>query len=79
MIDLRPLYDPAKAEAAFYVMMRHPRWVVSRMDGGSWRVFDDYGETSVMEDWATSGFADPFTALVEADKWMKEREAAHGS
>ncbi len=62
------------ARSAFDVMMRRG-WFAVPMSTGGWIVKRDNGiEVAVDGKWATR-WPDPFTALVEADRWMKEQEA----
>jgi hypothetical protein len=69
---VHPLYDPGKAELAFDVMIRR-RWGVTYPPGArkGWIV---NGPDVPEQFWKPNpeNWPDPFTALVEADKWMKE-------
>jgi hypothetical protein len=58
----------ALARNAFEVMMRR-KWRAS-YDGGRWYV-DLYKHCNILDP-MTIDAADPFTALVEADKWYRE-------
>jgi hypothetical protein len=58
-------YFIALARNAFDVMMR--RWWYAQPEDDGWSVVGS-GFSEVIE----SRHADPFTALVEADKWYKE-------
>ena len=61
------------AQAAFDVLMRR-RWSVDKHDYG-WFVSTDKGQRpdAVSPD-GRAYFDDPFTALVETEKWYKEIE-----
>ena len=64
------------AKVAFDVMMRRG-WGVKRLNNtGWWFAWDK--DRPVIEDKGLefSGLADPFTALVEADRWYKEHVEA---
>lgn len=56
------------ARNAFDVMMRRG-WNPMRWPNGRWCVEDGTGSQHSP---GTEGYPDPFTALVEADKWHKE-------
>lgn len=64
----------ALARNAFDVMMRRKRWFTSPLGGGMWTVFT--GEDRIGGGHTAYGYfghdlkwPDPFTALIEADKW----------
>ena len=58
------------ASQAFDVMMRRG-WGVQRCGDGTWYA-SDYSEGCLTSE--KTFYPDPFTALVEADIWMRERE-----
>lgn len=57
----------AIARNAFDIMMRRQWWVVPH--GRFWRVRGDDSRDLDMEN---DNYPDPFTALIEADKWYRE-------
>lgn len=58
------------ARQAFDVLTRRGKaWILHQFESGQWQV------DSCEDGWIGTGhYADPFTALVEADKWMTEQE-----
>jgi hypothetical protein len=57
--------------SAFEVMMRRQWWPSYEEDG--WRLDDLNASCAELAEWALAHpFPDPFTALVEADKWYRE-------
>ena len=63
----------ALARNAFGVMMRRGWWAVKVRSGG-WIVADGhYGWVGTKVDDVLVEYSDPFTALVEAEKWYKEQ------
>ncbi len=67
----------ALARNAFDVMMRRG-WIPTRWlsVSGKWGVFTDTGDGVPLElqKWPDDAWPDPFTALVEADRWLTARE-----
>lgn len=67
----------ALARNAFDVMMRRG-WTLYRDGGGYWIAVVEYGGSPIIRAddgelcWYTGLRPDPFTALVEADKWYRE-------
>ncbi len=61
------------ARAAFDVMMRRG-WSPERM-GDTWIVNDEDGRAFCYPSEVMIRWPDPFTALVEADRWKKDKEA----
>jgi hypothetical protein len=71
------------AKQAFDVMMRRGWWPIRRHDKADWKAFkdresprfDEYEDQEDEEpvvpsdDWSLNWWPDPFTALVEADRW----------
>ncbi len=66
----------ALARNAFDVMLRRG-WGVERVWDNDLRVYRWYIVTDAPRA-LREGFADPFTALVKADEWMKKQEAENG-
>lgn len=62
------------ARNAFDVMMRRG-WSAQCVDKNFWYVCDDCGDDVVLEE-SSHHWEDPFTALVEADKWYREHGEA---
>ncbi len=66
----------ALARNAFDVMMRRGWWP-SWEEDGDWRLDEPGDVCTELGEWVRANpFPDPFTALVEADKWYREHVEA---
>ena len=63
-----------RARQAFGIMM-HRGWHAVRRNTGDWKIGEFLARDSEFLAWTRKHFfIDPFTCLIEADKWMVERE-----
>ncbi len=70
------------ARNAFDVLMRRKTWrVYWDWQFNCFCVEDFQGKPCERDEWLAARWQDPFTALVEADKWLTEQEkgATHGA
>ena len=65
----------AKSDRALDVMTRRG-WHVVRRNTGDWKIGEFLARGEFLAWVRKHFFEDPFTCLIEADKWMVEREKA---